>query len=58
MGDRLDAVVSGCLVGPVLKALWYFVPSAAPRTDGIFLMATGRQESYRVQRFDLAGSMG
>ena len=44
MGDRLDAVVGGCLVGPVLKALWYFVPSAAPRTDGIFLMATGRQE--------------
>ena len=49
-------MVGDCLVGPVIKALWYFVPSAAPRTDGIFLWPTahGRNEIPAVRCYDFA----
>jgi hypothetical protein len=54
LGDRLIALVGGYLVGPSfglicrrflddgmssIKVTCYFFPSAAPRTDGIFLIA-------------------
>ena len=49
-------MVGDCLVGPVIKALWYFVPSAAPRTDGIFLWPTahGRNEIPPIRCYDFA----